>query len=121
MSSYVTIAAMVHESPLMGDSAMLSARVGPLARFEAQSVSGIAPHNVALTNTSIGEIDSWLWYFGDGATSSLPNPTHDYSRPGIYSVTLEVEGPDGSDSTTRANLIRVRQELYLPLILRNYR
>ncbi|MCB0753986.1 MAG: gliding motility-associated C-terminal domain-containing protein [Flavobacteriales bacterium] len=30
----------------------------------------------------------FLWYFGDGDTSSLPNPGHIYVQPGVYEVML---------------------------------
>ena len=30
----------------------------------------------------------YAWDFGDGNSSALPNPTHTYSQPGLYSVTL---------------------------------
>jgi PKD repeat protein len=33
-------------------------------------------------------ITSWHWDFGDGNTSSLSNPTHNYAAPGSYNVTL---------------------------------
>lgn len=33
---------------------------------------------------------SWLWSFGDGYSSSLQNPEHIYTNPGIYQVTLMV-------------------------------
>jgi len=32
--------------------------------------------------------DAFYWDFGDGNTSSLPNPVHNYSSPGDYSVRL---------------------------------
>lgn len=32
---------------------------------------------------------SWRWYFGDGNTSTLQNPTHIYSQPGTFYVYLE--------------------------------
>ncbi len=31
---------------------------------------------------------SWLWEFGDGNTSTLPNPEHTYDAPGCYEVAL---------------------------------
>lgn len=31
---------------------------------------------------------SFLWFFGDGDSSSIENPTHTYSIPGNYTVTL---------------------------------
>lgn len=41
---------------------------------------------------SLGTITSWLWNFGDGATSTEQNPTHTYTQPGVYIVTLTVNG-----------------------------
>lgn len=52
---------------------------------------------------SDGTIVSWLWDFGDGATSTRQNPNHRYSKFQNYSVTLIVtdnKGATGSTSTT---------------------
>ena len=35
-------------------------------------------------------IESYLWDFGDGTTSTNPNPTHIYNQKGIYPVTLTI-------------------------------
>jgi extracellular elastinolytic metalloproteinase len=35
---------------------------------------------------------SWLWYFGDGDSSTLQDPTHTYSTMGTYTVTLSING-----------------------------
>ncbi len=40
------------------------------------------------TNTSRGTINRYHWDFGDGDTSDLENPTHRYTTPGKYFVTL---------------------------------
>ncbi len=40
-------------------------------------------------STGIG-INQWHWLFGDGASSTQPNPIHTYSTPGYYTVTLLV-------------------------------
>lgn len=37
---------------------------------------------------------SYKWYFGDGDSSSLQNPTHTYPRDSIYNVMLIVNGLD---------------------------
>ena len=43
-----------------------------------------------------GQIASYLWEFGDGSTSTLANPTHQYGSEGSYSVTLTVTDNDGA-------------------------
>jgi predicted outer membrane repeat protein len=59
--------------------------------------NGIA---VQFTDTSTGDVTSWLWNFGDGETSSEQNPEHTFYGSGIYVVTLTVIGPAGSDVVT---------------------
>ncbi|MBI2271777.1 MAG: PKD domain-containing protein, partial [Bacteroidetes bacterium] len=36
----------------------------------------------------------WIWNFGDGTTSTLPNPSHTYTSPGSYNVQLIVSCPN---------------------------
>jgi len=45
-----------------------------------------------------GTIDSWFWDFGDGATSTEKDPTHQYSDKGNYSVQLKVTDNDGGSN-----------------------
>lgn len=44
---------------------------------------------------------SWQWDFGDGATSSEPDPVHTYAEADTYFVTLTVANADASDSLTK--------------------
>lgn len=37
-----------------------------------------------------GVIDTYLWDFGDGATATTEDATHDYAAPGTYTVSLTV-------------------------------
>jgi PKD repeat protein len=60
----------------------------PLAGFTGTPVSGFAPLTVRFTSTSSGA-DAWAWKFGDGGTSPAENPSHTYTTPGTYSVSLE--------------------------------
>ena len=46
-----------------------------------------------------GSIISWNWTFGDGGISSSQNPTHIYSTPGSYLVTLIVTNNLGCAGT----------------------
>jgi PKD repeat protein len=45
-------------------------------------------------------IFSYAWDFGDGFTASGVNPTHMYTRPGVYTVQLTVTDYAGQRSTT---------------------
>ncbi len=52
---------------------------------------------VAFTDLSTGSPTSWVWDFGDGAVSTLENPSHMYISNGSYTVCLNVAGPGGAD------------------------
>ncbi len=79
----------------------------PVAAFAATGLAGTAPFNVAFSNSSEGQITTWAWTFGDGATSNLKEPAHLYTTPGQYAVTLTVTGPGGTNSLARANYVEV--------------
>jgi PKD repeat protein len=86
--------------------AYLSTR--PIAGFTADPTSGFRPLTVAFADTSTGaEVDTWLWSFGDGGTSSQQSPTHTYETAGTYTVSLAISGPGGTDALTRSNYISV--------------
>lgn len=61
--------------------------------------------NVNFTNASTvwaGNINSWQWNFGDGGTSSQQNPSHQFTTPGTYNVSLVVATAGGcADSITK--------------------
>jgi PKD repeat protein len=88
-SSYITAYSAVH------------------ANFGATPTWGVMPLSVALTNTSVGDYTSSSWSFGDGSTSTEPNPSHTYTTAGQYTVSLTVSGPGGTDTLTRSNCITV--------------
>ena len=79
----------------------------PIAGLSGTPTSGVAPLTVDFTDTSTGDITGWSWSFGDGGTSTLPNPSHVYTTPDIYSVSLTVTGPGGSDTVTLTDYISV--------------
>jgi len=82
----------------------------PVAGFTSSPASGEAPLLVSFTDTSTGVVDSWAWDFGDGAGSSLQNPSHTYDAPGTYTVTLTVANSGGSDSAACVDCVTVTEE-----------
>jgi len=63
-----------------------------LANFSASSTYNCNfPASISFYNNSVNG-SSYLWDFGDGATSTLSNPSHTYATPGTYSVSLVTTG-----------------------------
>jgi PKD repeat protein len=56
--------------------------------FTSDVSSGCENLLVNFTDITSNTPDSWLWDFGDGTTSSLQNPSHNYLNGGVYDVTL---------------------------------
>ena len=62
----------------------------PIANFTFSPATNICTGtNITFTNTSSGG-SSYTWYFGDGTSSQLVNPQHQYGSPNTYTVTLVV-------------------------------
>jgi PKD repeat protein len=79
----------------------------PVASFSANATSGTAPMSVNFSSASTGNITSYAWTFGDGTTSTLQNPSHAYANAGVYTVSLKVTGPGGSNTQPKTNYITV--------------
>ena len=94
------------------------APVAPQANFDFSPIQGLAPLTVVFTNTSTGDFSDSLWDFGDGASSSLDNPSHTYTAGGNFTVTLTVSGKGGSNSVPKVVSVDQLDNLYLPLILK---
>lgn len=83
----------------------------PSPTFVADLTLTCAPatvHFTDMSNPGGGSITDWFWNFGDGNTSTQQNPSHTYTTPGFYSVTLRVTSSTGCVRTVgRSNYIRV--------------
>ena len=84
-----------------GDVPSCSSSAPPSASFTVDPSEPRAGDAAHFTDTSTGEPTSWMWSFGDGSTSTAPNPRHVYASPGTYSVRLEVTNASGSDAVER--------------------
>jgi PKD repeat protein len=78
----------------------------PVASFAYTPSSGTIPLTVAFTDASLGPPDTWNWSFGDGSawvngtTVAEQNPSHTYTFPGAYTITLICNSTAGSDTKT---------------------
>ena len=68
--------------------------------------SGWAPFTVHFKDTSYCPA-SWYWDFGDGTNSTEQNPTHTYTTPGNYTVSLTVSNSLGNSTKTQNDLVKI--------------
>ena len=63
--------------------------MNPCAANFTYSADPIDPCTYSFTNLSSGwGFDTYFWDFGDGGSSTLPDPTHTYNANGTYTVNL---------------------------------
>jgi gliding motility-associated-like protein len=72
----------------------------PVAQFSWQPNPPIENTPVQFTNLSVGAV-SYLWNFGDGDTSTLENPSHQYDATGTYTAELIAYNEAGCGDTFR--------------------
>jgi PKD repeat protein len=79
----------------------------PVANFTGTPTTGTAPLAVSFTDTSSNGPTAWSWDFGDGSNASSQNPTHTYSTPGTYTVSLTATNAFGSDTNAKVGYVTV--------------
>lgn len=95
-------------------SSLIDITQTPTADFTSNdSISCEAPLQVQFSEKAQSSTNtlSYQWDFGDGGTSTQPNPTHNYQNNGIYDVSLKVTDAAGcKDSIIKKNYAIVDQE-----------
>ncbi len=61
-------------------------------------------YQVSFNDSSVTAPVSWLWYFGDGDSSALQNPSHTYDTIGVYDIQLIATTATGCSDTTIVQL-----------------
>ncbi len=74
--------------------------IPPIASFTGNPTTGMIPLTVTFTDTSYYDPTSWHWDFGDGTSSTIQNPTHEYNSVGEFNVTLTAINSFGQDNAT---------------------
>ena len=79
----------------------------PAAAFSTNYVAGTCVNPILFTDLSTNAPTSWAWTFGDGGTSTLQNPSHQYLNSGTYTVALTATNTNGANTITRASAVTV--------------
>ncbi len=92
----------------------ITAYKNPEADFSSiNTPSGCVPLTVSFNDLStIGDapIDTWIWDFGDGATSNLQSPSHLFAISGTYPVSLQVVDQNNCENTIlKPNFVQVSE------------
>ena len=90
------------------DLVVLPRNLPPMADFTFLPKEPRAGEEVSFVDKSYdsdGNIVSWSWDFGDGSTSNEAEPTHVFSSPGNYTVTLTVRDEKGGEGVKRISVI----------------
>jgi PKD repeat protein len=79
----------------------------PTASFEFSPSTPLEGQTVYFVDESSAHdrVVTWQWDFGDGNTSNLQTPSHEYGNNGTYDVTLIVSDGDGSTSQKTLKII----------------
>lgn len=81
----------------------------PQAQFSTVDTLTCVGKPVSFANSSTGPQLSYRWDFGDGQSSTLRNPVHNYAAEGVYTVRLFITDQYGcEDSLPRQSYVKVR-------------
>lgn len=79
--------------------------VKTVARFAmSDSFKTCPPLLIQFTNQSINSVDEF-WDFGDSTATDVHNPSHFYTYPGVYTITLFAKGPGGCVNKTEKQIV----------------
>jgi gliding motility-associated-like protein len=81
----------------------------PTVDFSASPLISCANEPVQFTDLSVPAItvNEWLWDFGDGSTSDLKNPAHQFADTGFFTIKLVAKNSGCADSIIKTNYIRI--------------
>ena len=86
----------------------IKAAVKPTPNFSATPTDVCAMLPVQFLDLSTGVITNWHWDFGDGNTSTDPNPNHSYEDTGLFTIILIVSNNGCADTLIITDYIHVK-------------
>jgi len=97
--------------PLYRQCAYVRDRVSETGFYAYLNARGKVPLLVRFTDLSAytpsGPAVAWDWDFGDGGGSAEQNPTHEYAKVGVYTVSLTATCAEGPLTTVKEGYITV--------------
>jgi len=82
--------------------------VKPQPAFVASPRYSCAFQAIPFSDLTMGDVDTWLWHFGDGGSSTDRNPTHLYQDTGYFNITLIVSSNGCTDSIRIDNYVYIK-------------
>jgi beta propeller repeat protein len=92
------VAAIRYNGDSGRDVYLLTVNYNPVASF---TYTQKATRTIQFNDRSI-DMYYWTWNFGDGKTSTIQSPSHQYAKAGTYTVKLTVRNAAGSSSLTKS-------------------
>ncbi|MEO6452781.1 MAG: PKD domain-containing protein [Ginsengibacter sp.] len=83
----------------------------PIVNFSASPLIACVNIPISFTDNSTGNVDEWLWDFGDKGTSANKNPIHSYLDTGYFKVKLIGRSSGCPDSISFSNYIYIKPPL----------
>jgi PKD repeat protein len=74
-------------------------------------------YSIIIVDQSTGNGLSYLWTFGDGSSSALPTPSHQYNGPGTYVVCVTVTSTNPACTSTYCDSITVINKINAPFTI----
>jgi len=80
----------------------------PTTNFSGTNLNGCVPPLTSQFNDLTAGATAWLWNFGDGTTSTIKNPSHQYTTYGSFSVSLTTSSAGGCTHTlTQSGFVNI--------------
>ncbi|HEV8507112.1 MAG TPA: PKD domain-containing protein [Chitinophagaceae bacterium] len=102
----ITTASGCTDTLVMPEAVRVGSKPGASFTVNPNDVCAFQP--IQFTDNSTGNVDQWLWQFGDGGTSTSQNPSYQYQDTGYFSVTLIVWSNTCPDTIRLDNIVHIR-------------
>ena len=88
------------ESPAATATVTITVNEVPTIGLVGDTLNGCAPVIVTFNGLNVPPGSQYVWTFGDGGASTDSIPTHVFTQPGCWPITLQITTPDGCPSDT---------------------